>query len=81
MSLKEETAQEKARGNNNSLSQVPPPTPPPNFFKSGTSGCGLFAVAYFQPATSIDRLHYFLQHIQSENYTVSYLRLLSIQAA
>ena len=25
--------------------------------KSGTSGCGSFVVAYFQPATSIGRLH------------------------
>ena len=25
--------------------------------KSGISGCGLFVVAYFQPATSIDLLH------------------------
>ena len=25
--------------------------------KTGTSGCGSFVVAYFQPATSINRLH------------------------
>ena len=25
--------------------------------KTGTSGCGSFVVAYFQPATSIDHLH------------------------
>ena len=30
--------------------------------KTGTSGCGSFVVAYFQPATSIDRLHYVLKH-------------------
>ena len=34
--------------------------------KSGTSGCGSFVVLYFQPATSIDRLHsYFLVNVDN----------------
>ena len=34
--------------------------------KSGTSGCSSFVVLYFQPATSIDRLHsYFLVNVDN----------------
>ena len=38
--------------------------------KTGTSGCGLFVVAYFQPATSIDHLHKccILHHNVQRNY-------------
>ena len=49
-----ETAREKTRDNNNGLSHVP--SKRKEEIKSGTSGCGSFVVAYFQPATSIDRL-------------------------
>ena len=51
------TVQEKARGNNNGLSHVP--SNRKEEIKSGTFGCGSFVVPYFQPATSIDRLHYY----------------------
>ena len=37
-----------------SLSQI---TSKNKLNKTGTSGCGSFLVAYFQPATCIDRLH------------------------
>ena len=50
-----ERAREKARGNNNDLSHVP--SKRKEEIKPGTSGCGSFVVPYFQPATSIDRLH------------------------
>ena len=49
-----ETARENARDNNNGLSHVP--SKGKEEIKSGTSGCGSFVGAYFQPATSIDRL-------------------------
>ena len=49
------TARENARGNNNGPSYVP--SKRKEEIKSGTSGCGSFVVPYFQPATSIDRLH------------------------
>ena len=49
-----ERAREKARVNNNDLSQVP--SKRKEEIKSETSGCGSFVVPYFQPATSIDRL-------------------------
>ena len=49
-----ETAWEKVRGNYNGLSHVP--SKRREEIKSGTSGCGLFVVAYFQPATSIGPL-------------------------
>ena len=45
----------KARGNVNDLSHVP--SNRKEEIQSGTSGCGLFVVPYFQPATSTDRLH------------------------
>ena len=50
-----ETTREKARGNNNGPSHVP--SNRKEEIKSGTSGCGSFVVRYFQPATSVDRLH------------------------
>ena len=50
-----ERARENARGNNNGLSHVPSKVK--EEIKPGTSGCGSFVVPYFQPATSIDRLH------------------------
>ena len=43
------------RCNSNGLLHVP--SKRKEEIKSGTSGCGSFVVAYFQPATSIDRLH------------------------
>ena len=50
------SAREKARGNNNGLSNVP--SKRKKEIKSGTSGCGSFVVPYFQPATSsTDRLY------------------------
>ena len=52
-----ETAQEKARGNNNSPLHVPSNRKEKEEIKSGTSGCGSFVVPYFQPATSLNRLH------------------------
>ena len=54
-----ETVQEKARGNNYSLSLLCVHIKQKRRNKSGTFGCGLFVVPYFQPATSIDRLHYY----------------------
>ena len=48
----DESARGKARGDNNCLSY----TPLEKMNKTGISGCGSFAVAYFQPATSINRL-------------------------
>ena len=50
-----ERAREKARCNSNGLSYVPSKIK--EEIKSVTSGCGSFVVPYFQPATSIDRLH------------------------
>ena len=41
--------------------------------KSGTSGCGSFVVVYFQPATSIDRLH----AINRGHCALGYLYILS----
>ena len=52
-----ETVREKAKGNTNGLSHVP--SKRKEEIKSGTSGCGSFVGAYFQPATSIDGLHSF----------------------
>ena len=62
-----ETAREKARGNNNCLSHVP--SKRKEEIKSGTSGCSSFVVAYFQPATSIDRLQMYF------NFSVNLLIL------
>ena len=55
-----ERALEKARGNNNSLSHVP--SNRKEEIKSRTSACGSFVVPYFQPATSINRLHLHKRH-------------------
>ena len=53
-------SREKARGNNNDLSQVKSKKRKKRKEKkernSGTSGCGSFVVPYFQPATSTDHL-------------------------
>ena len=62
MSLKDgERAREKARGDTNCLSWIPSKQQQnknkKKKKKTGTSGCGSFVVAYFQPTTSIDRLH------------------------
>ena len=64
-SLKEgERAREKARGDINCLSWIPSKQQQQRNKKeklrrnkTGTSGCGSFVVAYFQPATSTDCLH------------------------
>ena len=50
-----ERACDKARGNNNSPLHVP--SKRKEEIRSGTCGCVSFVVPYFQPATSIDRLH------------------------
>ena len=62
-----ETAREKARGNNNDLLYVP--LKRKEEIKSETSGCGSFVVPYFQPATSIDRLHSYSYTLQQYNTT------------
>ena len=46
---------ERARGNTNGLSQIT--IMKNNNNKTGITGCSSFVVPYFQPATSIDRLH------------------------
>jgi len=51
---RDETARDKARGNNNGPSYVP--SKRKEEIKSGTSVCGRFVVPYVQPAASIERL-------------------------
>ena len=67
-----ETVREKAKGNTNGLSHVP--SKRKEEIKSGTSGCGSFVVAYFQPATSIDRLRVFLTRycVKKKKCTLNY---------
>ena len=66
-----ESERESARGNTNGLSQIPLEETKTNkqtnkTKQNGTSGCGSFVVLYFQPATSIDRLHsYFLVSVDN----------------
>ena len=50
-----ESAQEKARDDTNSLSEITSEKKRRN--KTGITGCGLVVAGYVQPATSIDRLH------------------------
>ena len=62
-------AREKARCNTNGLSQIPSKKEEEE--KRGISGCGLFVVACFQPATSIDSLQILFHVCWSSTITVS----------
>ena len=62
-----EAAREKATGYTNGLSRVPQRKEMK--LKKGTSGCGSFFVAYFQPAISIDHIYRYCRVDKSSEAT------------